>query len=170
MQVEGKYPPHLLASLCSLQINMWRGKKQFCAYLTFFSTTAQAIRSLADICPSKQTKAITKAERTHPRVHVKDLSTVCAHEEEAVAGLINHLKVRAGVGRGHLSFPVVKTAEKWKRSLDDSSSIIATGDFHTAMQSMFVILSCISCSAYLSYKREYTKVLSNTNSILLPSF
>lgn len=53
-----------------------------------------------------------------------------------MAGLINHLKVRAGVGRGHLSFPVVKTAEKWKQLLDDSLSIIATGYLHRVMLSM----------------------------------
>lgn len=57
-----------------------------------------------------------------------------------MAGLINHLKVRAGVGRGHLSFPVVKTAEKWKPLLDDTLSITAT----TLMLSMFVILPCSS--------------------------
>lgn len=70
----------------------------------------------------------TKAKRrTYPRVHVQDLSTDGAHEEEAVAGLVNHLEVGAGVGRGHLSFPVVKTAEKWKQLLDDSLTIIAAG-------------------------------------------
>lgn len=65
-------------------------------------------------------------QRTYPRVYVQDLSTGGAHEAEAMAGLINHLKVGAGVGRGHLSFPVVKTAEKRKQLLDDSLSITAT--------------------------------------------
>lgn len=34
-----------------------------------------------------------------------------------MAGLINHLKVRTRVGRGRLSFPVVKAAEKWRQQL-----------------------------------------------------
>lgn len=52
---------------------------------------------------------------TYPGVHVQDLAAVPAHEQEAVAGLVNHLKVGARVGRGHVSFPVVKAAEKWKQ-------------------------------------------------------
>lgn len=56
-------------------------------------------------------------ETTYQRVHTEDLFVLFVLEEEAIRVLINHLKVRARVGGGHLCCPVVVAVEKWYQTL-----------------------------------------------------
>lgn len=51
-------------------------------------------------------------QQTYRGVHIQDLFVPLVLEEQAVGVVINHLKVGAGVGRGHLCLPVVVAVEK----------------------------------------------------------